>query len=92
MTAFTTADDDIVQAAAAVLAGERPDGTAGIRRVDRGDDAFVYRVDPDTDVDAPLDPDAVTESGEVPGADTVLWRADSADVQTELERRSLDEP
>lgn len=91
MPAFTTADDEIVQAAAAVLEGDRPDGTRGIRRVDRGDDAFVYRVDPDADADT-VDPDDVTDVGEIPGADAVLWRADGADVETELERRALDRP
>lgn len=92
MPAFTTADDEIVQAAAAVLEGDRPDGTDGIRRVDRGDDAFVYRVDPDADADPPVDPDDVTADGEIPGADAVLWRADGGDVESELERRALDRP
>ena len=88
MPAFDTADDDVVQAAAAVLDGERPEGTYEIRRVDRDDNAFVYRVDPDAD--QPVDPDDVTDSGEFPESDAVLWHADAADVESELERRSLD--
>ena len=50
MSSIVDADDRVVEAALAVLNGERAQGTEGIRRVVRDDGTdFVYRVDPDAD-------------------------------------------
>jgi hypothetical protein len=89
MTLFTDADDGIVAAAYGVLTGERREGTEDIRRVEREEgSAFVYRLDPDADPET-VAPDTVTENGEIPDADAVLWRADRDLVEREVERRDL---
>jgi hypothetical protein len=87
---ITDADDGVVLAARGVLTGEREQGTKRIRRVDPEDrSAFVYRVDPDGDP-TEVDDENVTQSGEFPDADVVLWRADRDLVEREIDRRDLD--
>jgi hypothetical protein len=81
------ADDAVVEAAAAVLAGDGPQGTKGVRRMAReGATDVVYRVDPDAE---PSDVETVEADGEFPDADAVLWRADRDLVEREVDRRDL---
>lgn len=83
---ITDAPDDVVLAAWGVLSDEREEGTRGIRKVEPDDRSpFVYRVDPDADATV----EDVTPGGEFPDAEPVLWRADRALVEREIERRDL---
>lgn len=88
MSSITDADDGVVEAAYGVLEGDSPQGTKGVRRVTPEDGTdYVYRIDPGAD---PSDVDDVDASGEFPESEAVLWQADGALVERELERRDLD--
>jgi hypothetical protein len=85
MSSIVDADDAIVVAARAVLAGEAPQGTKEVRRITNEDGTdSVYRVDPDADLS---DVEAADASGEFPDSEAVLWRADRDLVEREVERR-----
>lgn len=87
MSSIVDADDAVVEAARAVLDGELPPGTMGVRRVERDDgSAFAYRIDPDADS---ADVEEVRADGEFPDAEAVLWRADHDLVEREVDRRHL---